>query len=116
MTLRTLSILALFALTACATAPLAPDRISTSEDAIRAAAEVGAGDLPQAALHLKLAEEQLALAKKVEKEGDSERAELLVQRSLADSALALALVRRAEAENDAAAESKAVRTIEGETP
>lgn len=107
---------ALLTLTACATATLAPDRLASSEAAIRSAEEVGAGKLPQAALHLKLAEEELAQAKVFAKNGDKERAELFLQRSAADAELALALARQEEAKVDADNALAAVLDIEGKTP
>src|SRR6476661_7759250 len=47
----------------CAGSPAPNAKVASSEAAIRAAQETGSGNVPQAALHLKLAEEQLASAK-----------------------------------------------------
>ena len=43
---------------ACGSYPPPTERMTTSEAAIRAADEMGAGQVPRAALHLKLAQEQ----------------------------------------------------------
>jgi len=108
-----LSSLSLLLLGACASAQLAPEQLSSSEAAIRSAGELGADQVPQAALHKKLAEEQLAQAKKLAEDGDQERADLVLARANADAELAVALVKEANAENEAMAAATDVRTIEG---
>jgi hypothetical protein len=107
---------ALLALSACATTQLPPDRLASSTAAIRSADEVGAKELPQAALHLKLAQEELALAEQLAKDGDAARAELVLLRSNADADLALALARQAESQVDAEEAAAAVLAIEGKSP
>lgn len=104
---------ALLALAACATAPLAPDRLASSEAAIQSADQVGAGKLPQAALYLRLAQEELAQAQQFAKAGDKKRAAIFLERSNVDAALALALVRQDEAKADAEKANAAVLTMQG---
>jgi hypothetical protein len=92
---------------ACATAEtLPPDRLASSEGAIRAADELGAQSVPAAALHLRLAEDELSAAKAFADKGDLSRAELALVKSTADADLAVALVRadaaRASADKSAA--------------
>ncbi len=106
---------ALFALTACATAELPPDRLATSQAAIRSANEVGAGSIPQAELHVRLAQEELAQAKQLAKEGDEARAELFLQRSAADAELAIILAREEAAKEEAAKAKAAVAAIQGKS-
>lgn len=82
-------------LVSCATAP-SSGRTESSGAAIRAAQEVGASKVPQAALHLQLAREQAERARELGASGDSEdraRAESLLMRAQADAELALALAR-----------------------
>ena len=76
------------------------DQLASSQSAIRAADEVGAGSDPQATLHLKLAREQLEKAKQQMQAEDNESATRLLQRAEADAELALALakVRSTQAE------------------
>ncbi|WP_438014307.1 DUF4398 domain-containing protein [Sorangium sp. So ce315] len=69
------------------------DQLAASQAAIRAAAEVGAETDPQAALHLKLANEQLDQAKKLMQEGENEAALPLLERAEADAELALAIAK-----------------------
>lgn len=105
---------ALFTLCACATAPLPPDRLAESTAAISSADELSDGKkLPQADLHVKLAQEELAKAKQLQEAGDEERAELFLQRSAADAELAIVLAREEEAKAEAAKAQAAVATIQG---
>ena len=89
-----LALLALLALgSACGSYPPPTERMTTSEAAIRAADEMGAGQVPRAALHLKLAQEQTDSARKLMEDGYNERAELTLKRAQADGELALAIAR-----------------------
>jgi len=71
--------------------------------AIRAAQAVGAEQEPKAALHLSLAQEQMAAAQEHIGAGEPREAELLLYQAEADAALAQALTResRTRAEADA---------------
>jgi uncharacterized protein DUF4398 len=90
--------------TGCGGAPPPTDRLAASEAAIRGAQEVGAQSVPEAALHLKLAQEQVTKAKAmIDDGGGSPEAERLLMKAQADAELALALARenstRAQAQN-----------------
>ena len=81
-------------LIACgASYPVPTQRMADAESAHRSALEVGAGSQPAAALHVKLAEEQMSKAKTLITDGDNKGADSLLIRSKADSELALALAR-----------------------
>jgi hypothetical protein len=95
------SIAALLVALGCGGAPRPEARIATSQGAIRGAEEAGAQTVPQAALHLKLAEEQREQALELIKSGENHRAELLLARAEADAELALALARAATAAAEA---------------
>jgi len=90
-------------LVGCGGAPLPADRLASAEAGIRGASEVGAQSVPEAALHLKMARDQVAQAKTLSSEGDADRAALVLARAEADAELALALTREtaARAEADA---------------
>ena len=79
-----------------------------SAGAIRAAEEVGAPRVPQAALHLQLAKEQSDHAKQLIASGDKGGANALLMRAQADAELAVALVRE---DNDRAAADQAVDNV-----
>jgi len=107
-----LSIFVMGAVSGCASTPQPTEKLTSSEAAIRGATEVGAPQVPQAALHLQYAQEQVAQARVLMKNGDNERAGLLLMRAQADAELALALARenatKAEAQK-AMDEAKALR-------
>ena len=79
--------------------------LADAESASRSAREVGANAQPDAKLHAKLADEQIAKAKALIEDGDNERATYLVRRARADAELSLALARE---QNALAAKQKAV--------
>jgi len=73
----------------------------SAEGAIRAAQEVGASKVPQAQLHVRLAQEQVDKAKALMQDGDNKRAEMLLLRAQSDAELAVALAREDSAKNEA---------------
>ncbi len=86
---------------ACGGFPPPNDRLVASVAAERSAREMGAQSSPQAALHLKLAGEEIAQAKALMSDGQNERAEYVLVRAKADAELALALAKEAAAKTDA---------------
>lgn len=91
---------AVFALAGCAAIQIPSDRLEHSEASIRGAQEVGALGVPTARLHLQLAQDQTATAKKMAADGD-ERALLVLARAEADAELALGLAREVAVHGDA---------------
>jgi hypothetical protein len=87
---------------ACGSYPKPDARVSSSEGAIRGAQEAGAQGVPQANLHLKLAQEQRDKAMALIKEDENEKAEYLLMRAEADAELANSLAREAAAKAEAA--------------
>ena len=83
-----------------ATFPVPTQRMADAESAERSARELGAGSQPEAQLHLRLAQEQIAKAKSSVREGDNERADLLLVRAKADAELAVSLAREQVAKNE----------------
>jgi hypothetical protein len=73
--------------------PVPTQRMADAESAHRSAVELGAANQPAAQLHVKLAEEQMTIAKARITDGDNMGADSLLIRSKADSELALALAR-----------------------
>jgi len=99
----------LLGLAACGTAAV-PLRgtLPQTQSAIRAAEEVGAKQVPKAALHLKMAQDQLATAQALTADGEEEAASIMFARSESDAELALLLAREAKARQDADAAMKNV--------
>jgi hypothetical protein len=79
----------------CASAAPPNEKLVSSQAAIRGAEEVGAGNVPQAALHLKLAREEVSRARLLIEDGDNDRAGLVLAKAQVDAELALALAREA---------------------
>ncbi len=93
----------------CASAPAPRTEASTS--GIRAAEEVGAAKVPQAALHLRLAKDELAMANSWISKGDMTRASSLLRRAEVDAELAVLLAREDSEKNAAADAMERVRTL-----
>jgi hypothetical protein len=94
--------------------PSLPTENTTS--GIRAAEEVGASNVPRAALHLQLAKEALEQARSLSDRGEKDRAELMLARAEVDAELAVALSRE-DAERKQATDAVArVRTLRHENP
>src|SRR5690349_13350516 len=90
------------ALGACASSgPVPAERLAKSEAALRSAHENGADRVPPAALHLKVANEELAMARKLISDGDNKRAEYILMRAEADANAASSLAREVQARNAA---------------
>jgi putative IMPACT (imprinted ancient) family translation regulator len=70
-------------------------QVTETQAAIRAAEEVGAPSVPKAALHLKMAKDQLQTAQALMAQEDNEQAKLTLDRARVDGELALALAREA---------------------
>ncbi len=95
------------ALTACGSSPMPTARAASSEAAVRSAHEVGASAIPEAALHVRMAEDQLRTANKLIKDGEAEKADLFLRRSQADAELAIGITRATKAKQASdAAQSK----------
>jgi hypothetical protein len=88
--------------TSCASAgPVPNDRLASSQSAIRAASEVGAGGVPDASLYLRFAQEEQEQGKNLIAAGENDKAAAAFRRASADAELALALAREANAKNEA---------------
>lgn len=104
---------------ACASAPVPAERLASAEAAQRSAVEVGAEKTPQAALHLKMANDQIAEARALIKDGNNERAAMVLARAQSDAELSLALAREADARAKATAaiaEAQSLRGSAGQAP
>jgi hypothetical protein len=74
---------------------------------------VGSEQVPQAALHLKLAEEGVQRAKTLMGDGDNREATFVLMRAQADAELALALARENKTKSDAQVVLEKARAIGG---
>ena len=99
----------------CATSrPVEAVLPAVAEAPLRAAAELGAANVPTAALHASYARDELEAARAAAKDGEQRRAHLLSRRAQLDAELALLITRRSTAVSEAnAALMKGTPPIEG---
>lgn len=96
----------------CGGAP-PPDReMVAAEAAIRGAKEIGAPSIPDASLHLRLAERQVDKAKALIRDGNNNRALMMLMRAQADAELAVALAREQTLQTEAKEAEEMVRELE----
>jgi hypothetical protein len=100
----------------CGGAAVPTEKLTAAEASMRAAQEVGANSVPQAELHLKLAEEQVQLARKLSADGENERAAQVLLRAKADADLAVALAKDAQAEKNLEAADSKLRSVAPASP
>ncbi|HET9959705.1 MAG TPA: DUF4398 domain-containing protein [Polyangiaceae bacterium] len=100
----------------CASHPPPSDHLASAIAATRGAQEAGAPRVPKAALQLKLAEEQIAEARKMMSNGDNERADYMTLRAYNDAELALALTREAAANKRAEQASTVAASADAAQP
>lgn len=89
------------AVVACGGSALPPAKVADTQSSISAAAAVGADQNPQAALHLKMARDQLKQAQSLLDDGKDEAARLVLERADADAEVALMITREAQANENA---------------
>ena len=89
------------ALGGCASTPIPADKYANAKASVKTSEELGAEQNPQAALHLKLAKEQLAQAKECLKRGDNDAAKMTLERAEADGDAAFNLARAGKAKVEA---------------
>jgi hypothetical protein len=84
-------------LVACGGSSLPPAKVADTQSSISAAAAVGAEQNPQAALHLKMARDQLKQGQTLIDQDKDDEARLVLERADADAQLALMITREAQA-------------------
>ena len=87
--------------TACGGAAVPQETLTAAKAAVAGAEVAGAASEPKAALHLKLAKEQLAQAEKLIADGDNEEAARIIDRAQADADLSFSLAKEANAKKEA---------------
>jgi hypothetical protein len=96
--IRLASTLALGALLiGCGGSTLPPAKVADTQASVTAAAAVGAESNPQAALHLKMARDQLRQAQGLLADGKDQEARLVLERAQADADVAMMLTREGQA-------------------
>jgi hypothetical protein len=96
----------------CGGAPVPYSETAEAQSSVAAAEAVGAAKVPQAALHLKMAQDQLQTAQALIADGYNGEAALVLERAEADADLALVLARAAQAKMQASAALARVHELE----
>jgi Domain of unknown function (DUF4398) len=99
---------------ACGGAAVPQDSLTAAQADVKGAEVGGAAENPKAALHLKLAKDQIAIAQKQISNGDNEEAARTLDRAQADAELALSLAKEAKAQGDASEASEQVGKLRKE--
>jgi hypothetical protein len=105
------SLIALFLLACGSSIPPPSDKLASAEAAARSARELGAEREPKAALHLRLATEQIDQAKKLMADNDNKRADLVLQRASSDAELAVMLAKENTARGEAEKAQERVKNV-----
>jgi hypothetical protein len=99
----------------CASSPPPTDRMASAVAATRGASELGAASVPQAELHVKLAQEQTARARALIEQGDNAHADLALRRAQADAELAIAIAKEDATRRQAEQAMAEVRALSSRT-
>jgi pyridoxal biosynthesis lyase PdxS len=100
----------------CASYPAPNAQVASALASVRGAGEAGAKDVPEAALHVKLAEEQIEQAQALMKDDDNKRAADVAARAFEDAELALAIAREDAAKKKLDQFAEVSRSAGGEQP
>ncbi|MES1177263.1 MAG: DUF4398 domain-containing protein [Myxococcales bacterium] len=108
------SCFSMMALLACGGAAVPQEALTAAQADVKGAEVGGAAENPKAALHLKLAKDQIEAAQKQIADGDNETAARTLDRAQADAELALSLAKEAKAQGDASEASEQVGKLRKE--
>lgn len=100
----------------CAQTPAPGDQIASSLAAVRGAEEAGALNVPEAALHLKLAQEEIEQAKRLMQGNENEKAQDRALRAGNDAELAVAIARETASQKKLEQFAQANHSAGGEAP
>jgi Domain of unknown function (DUF4398) len=98
-------------LAACSASQPLPPNYAPTQAAISAADAIGAEQEPRAALHLKMARDQMVEAQSLAQKGKKDEASLALERARTDAELALMVKREADARSGATRANQEVQTL-----
>ena len=107
---RTVVPLIVFGFGGCASVVIPPEHLEREQASMRAAEELGANNVPNAKLHLQLAQDETASAKKMAADGD-DRATMMLARAESDAELAVEMAREVSIHTQAVAAADELRAI-----
>lgn len=100
---------------ACGASAPTVEQTAAPEAAIREAEAIGAGEIPQASLHLKLASDQYTAAKRLIEDGENARAKLVLERAHADAEVARQIAQMEATRKQADAAERQIQKLMGAT-
>jgi len=100
----------------CGGSSLPPARVAETQSSISAAEAVGADQNPQAALHLKMARDQLKQAQSLLNDGNDDEARLVSERASADAEVSLMITREAQASANVKKAQSDVESLQSKAP
>jgi len=103
-------------LVGCGGSSLPPAKVADTQSSISAAEAIGAEQNPQAALHLKMARDQLKQAQGLLDDGKDEDARLVLERANADAEVATMITREAQASANLKKAQSDVEGLQSRTP
>lgn len=95
----------------CGSAAVPQEQLTAAQAAVKGAQVAGAAEDPRAALHLKLAQEQVQKAQALIANDDNEEAARLVERAQSDADLAILLAKEAHSKQEAASVREQIEDI-----
>jgi hypothetical protein len=98
----------------CASYPAPVGHLAAAQAAAQSAQDVGAESTSDGQLHLKMAQQEIALARRLLNAGDNERADFILLRARADAELASAEAEAAKAHSQAQASVAQVAELRAE--
>jgi hypothetical protein len=101
---------------ACGGAELNQARVADAQSSVRAAEAVGGNEQPQAALHLQLARDEIAEARRLAADGDGDGANMMLDRAKVDAELALQLARTEQEQQKARQAWQKIQELKQEQP
>ncbi len=113
-TKSTVAVIALSVIAGCGGSVMSPSKLAASQASVRGAEEVGARQVPTAALQLKLAQDEVDKAKALNADGEGEAADRMLTRAQADADLAITLAKEESARKAAQEVMDQVKQAQGE--
>jgi hypothetical protein len=96
----------------CGHSTMPAAELGRAESAVGEARASGAEEVPAAALHLRLANENIALAKSLISKDENDRARFVLERAAADANLARGLVHETKAKAEAEQAQKEIQALQ----
>jgi hypothetical protein len=100
---------------ACGGAAIPQEQLTAAKAAVSGAEVAGAANEPKAALHLKLAQEQIVKAEALIADDENEDAARIIDRAQVDAELALALAKEAKTKSEATETKEQLERLKKET-